>query len=397
MKPRVLVMTTYYHPVLGGVETHTRQLVRHLHHRGFEVQVVTKRIDGQQPARDVVDEVTVHRVRPTGQRRRMGKWTALPFFFSKALRLRSSYDVIVCVDYRGIGMAAVAAGHLLRRRVIAQAGTMGVIAPPRRSSGIQIEGRVMRILKSFPRFVYRRADQFICVARDIEREAHVAGIPHKRVHYLPHGVDLERFRPPQDGERDAIREQLGWPADRTIVLFVGRLSTEKGVMDLLEAWRHMARADALLVLVGPDMPSHPWNAGPEARAYVEEHGLADRVRFEGPAEDTAPYYRGADIFVQPSHFEAFGISAIEAMASGLAVVVSEVGGLRDFLKPGKNGMGHQPRDAASLASALTELFDMPELRPKLGAAAAATVARHFDERVLFDRYAALIEATVRAA
>jgi D-inositol-3-phosphate glycosyltransferase len=245
--------------------------------------------------------------------------------------------------------------------------------------------------------IYRRASAYVCISRDIEREALLAGIPHKRVHYIPHGVDLERFHPARPGERDAIRASLGWPLDRPVVLFVGRLSTEKGVLDLLEAWRVLFGTDALLVLVGPDMPKHPWNAGPAARAFVEEHELGDRVRFEGPTEDAAPFYRAADLFVQPSHFEAFGISAIEAMASGVPVVAARVGGLRDFVKPGRNGLVHEPRDPMSLASALKEALDSEALRTALATAALATVAKHFNERVVLDRYAAIIQATVKAA
>ena len=397
MKPRVLVVTTYYHPVLGGVETHARQLVRHLHGHGFGVQVLTKRISRHQQSRDVVDEVTVHRVAPAGDRHASGKWIALPFFFLRMLRLRSQFDVIVCVDYRGVGVAAILAGRLLRRRVIAQAGTPGVLAPPRRDSGVPPESRLVRLLKAFPRWFYRHANVFVCIARDIEREALVSGLPHKRVHYLPHGVDLTRFRPPRDDERETIRRRLGWPFDKMVVLFVGRLSAEKGVIDLVHAWNSLARTDAVLVLVGPDMPSHPWNAGPEARAFVDAHGLSESVRFEGAAEDTAPFYRAADVFVQPSHFEAFGISAIEAMASGLTVVASRVGGLRDFVKPGRNGLLHEPREAMSLASALREVLDNPPLRATLAAAGLDTVTRYFDERVVLDRYAALIEATVGTA
>jgi D-inositol-3-phosphate glycosyltransferase len=397
MKPRVLVVTTYYHPVLGGVETHARQLVRHLHAHGFGVQVLTKRVGRARPTRDVVDDVTVYRVGPSGDRHATGKWLALPFFFLRMLRLRPTYDVIVCVDYRGVGIACVVAGRLFRRPVIAQAGTPGVLAPPRHDSGVPPESRLVRFLKAFPRWFYRRATVFVCIAHDIEREARVSHIPRKRIHYLPHGVDLARFRPPQGDERDAIRRQLGWPQDLIVVLFVGRLSTEKGVLDLVQAWYSLARTDAVLALVGPDMPSHPWNAGPEARAFVDAHGLGDRVRFEGPAEDTAPFYRAADLFVQPSHFEAFGISAIEAMASGVAVVAARVGGLRDFVHPGQNGLLHEPRDTMSLAGAIEEALDSAPLRAALAAAALETVTREFDERIVLDRYAALIESTAGTA
>ncbi|HEV3141231.1 MAG TPA: glycosyltransferase, partial [Vicinamibacterales bacterium] len=92
MKPRVLVLTTYYHPVVGGVETHARQLVTHLHANGFPVRVVSKRVPAA-PKDDLLDGVTVHRVGPVGERRASGKWIALPAFFSKTLALKDHCDV----------------------------------------------------------------------------------------------------------------------------------------------------------------------------------------------------------------------------------------------------------------------------------------------------------------
>jgi glycosyltransferase involved in cell wall biosynthesis len=391
-RPRVLVVTTYYHPVLGGVETHARQLVQYLAADGFPVQVLTKRVSEAHPARDTVDGVPVHRVRPTGDRRGAGKWIALPSFYFKLQELGDQSDVIVCVDYRGIGIAAVLAGGALDVPVIVQAGTAGVLTgTPDAASGVPAEPAVVRAAKAPIRAIYRRADHFVCIARDIERETLAAGIPRERVHYIPHGVDRERFRPAAGDERARLRDELGWPRDRPVVLFVGRLSTEKGVLDLLEAWRLVAHTDARLVLVGPDMPAHPWDAGPQARAFVAAHGLADRVAFHGASDDPAPLYRAADVFVQPSHFEAFGISVIEAMASGLPVAASAVGGLLDFLRDGDNALLSPPKSPAALASALGRLLGDADLRGRIAAAGARTVAERFDAHRLFEEYGRLIE------
>jgi glycosyltransferase involved in cell wall biosynthesis len=400
MKPtRVLVLTTYYHPILGGVETHARQLVRGLCARGFDVQVVTKRVDRSHPVDDVVDDVPVHRVRPTGDRRGIGKWLALPFFLSKIVALRDACDVIVCIDYRGIGVAAVVAGAVLRRAVTVQAGTAGVLASTDRDassrSGVPPETIIVRLLKAPARSVYRRADHVVCMAHDIEREALAAGFPRERVHYLPHGVDVHRFRPASPEERKAIRTAEGWPLDRPVVLFVGRLSIEKGVMDLLEGWPLLDDARAELVLVGPDMPAHRWDAGALARSFVAAHGLADRVRFHGPSDDPAPLFRAADLFVQPSQFEGFGISVIEAMASGVAVVASEVGGMLDFLVHGDNALLHAPRSPSSIATALRRALCDVSLRVRLADAGLKTVREQFDEERLLDRYAQLVESAAR--
>src|SRR5262249_55796828 len=150
---------------------------------------------------------------------------------------------------------------------------------------------VQRLIRMPARAIYRRADHIVCIGRDLEREALRAGMPGDRVHYIPPGVDLDRFRPAAADERTRLRAQLRWPPDKTIVLFVGRLSLEKGAMDLIQAWCAVARDDALLVMVGPDMPGHPWDVGARGRIYVAERRLSDAVRFEGPTTDTAPFYR----------------------------------------------------------------------------------------------------------
>lgn len=397
MKLRVLVMTTYYHPIIGGVETHARQLVRHLNQRGFSVQVVTKRIHPDDPAEDHVDAIRVRRVGPAGERRASGKWMAIPSFFSQTLALQDHVDAIVCVDYRGIGIAAVLAGRKLGRPVILQAATAGVLASAAEhdASGVPAESALVRLIKAPARAMYRRGDQFVCIGRDIERETLNAGIPRDRVHYLPHGVDLQRFRPATVDEQSQIRKAEGWPSDRPIVLFVGRLSTEKGVLDLLDAWRLLDDGRSWLVLVGPDMPAHPWDAGAKARAFIEEYRLQDRVRLYGPSTDTARLYRAAEVFVQPSHFESFGISVIEAMASGIPVIAAKVGGMRDFLVDGENALLHEPRSPLAIAAALRRALGDAGLRSQLAAAALRTVHQQFDEQALFDRYAALIESGVK--
>lgn len=394
MKPRVLVVSTYYHPVVGGVESHARQLVHHLHANGFGVEVLTKRVSRDVAPREYVDDVPVRRIGPIGQRRGGGKWLMLPGLTSALVAMRARYDVIVCVDYRGIGVPAILVGQRLGKPVIAQGEVAGVLAgaDPASTSGLTPESIAMRLVKAPLRAVYRRADAIVCIGRDLEREAIRAGVPRERVVYLPHGVDLSRFHPPDATERERLRREFGWPFDRPIVLFVGRLSIEKGVMDLVQAWPRVERRNALLILVGPDMVAHPWDAGAPARAFVSANGLTDSVRFVGAAADPAPYYRAADLFVQPSHFEALGNTALEAMASGLPIVSSGVGGLADFCIDGETALVHERRSATSLADTIGRMLGDAALRARLAAAGRALVADRFELNALMGRYAGLIEA-----
>jgi glycosyltransferase involved in cell wall biosynthesis len=393
--PRVLLLTTYYHPVLGGVETNVRRLAAFLARAGFDVRIITKRVYADSPRDERIDDVPVHRLPPVGDRSPAGKWLMLPFAFAALLRRRREYDLICCVDYRGIGVAAIMAGRLLRRPVVVQAGTTGVLscsnwddADARR--GLGPVGLVGRLARRPLRTIYGAASAYLCISREIEEEALTCGVPRARIHYLPHSIDTGEFHPPQDQERARIRSEEGWPADRLNVLFVGRLSREKGVLDLMEAWRLLDRPDAHLVIVGPDMPAHPWDAGPRVRELIAQHGLADRVRVLGPRADVARLLRGADLFVQPSHFEAFGISVIEAMATGLPIVATAVGGMLDYLVDRDNALLAPAQDPAALADRIGEALNGAALRQHLGTRARATVEALFDEAVVFGRTADLL-------
>ena len=401
-RPRVLLLTTYFHPVLGGVETNARRLAAFLQRDGFDVLVVTKRVGRDVPVEDLVDGVPVLRVPPSGERSPAGKWLMLPFAFVALLRLRRRFDLICCIDYRGVGLAAAVAGWLLGRPVVVQAGTTGVLScanwnPALIRCGLSPRSRVAAWLKRPLRALYASATAFLCISREIEREAIACGVPPDRVHYLPHSIDVAEFRPPAPGEREAIRAEEGWPPDRPICLFLGRLSLEKGILDLLEAWQRLDRPQALLVVVGPDMPGHPWDAGVRARDFVTSHATADRVRFTGPRQDTARLLRAGDLFVQPSHFEAFGISVLEALATGLPVVASRVGGMVDYLVHEENALFCPPEQPEGFAVQIRRLLDDPGLRDRLGRAGRLTVERSFNEAVMFGRTAAIFQALIAGA
>jgi glycosyltransferase involved in cell wall biosynthesis len=179
-------------------------------------------------------------------------------------------------------------------------------------------------------------------------------------------------------------------------LFVGRLSREKGLLDLLEAWRLLRPIAALLVVAGPDMTGHAWDAGASGRAFVERHRLGAGVRFIGPLADVAPAIRAADLVVQPSHFEALGLSAIEALACGVPLVASAVGGLLDFVVDGVNGRLCPPHDPAALAACIGPLLADEAERARLAARARGSVVREYDERVVFERMRTLFDRLAEA-
>ena len=138
--------------------------------------------------------------------------------------------------------------------------------------------------------------------------------------------------------------------------------------------------------------------GRRGRAFVERHGLGDRVRFVGALADIAPLLQASDLVVQPSHFEALGLSAIEALACGVPVVASAVGGLLDFVVDGENG-----RLVPAAGSAGAGRLPPPaavrrrRTRARLAARARASVVDEYDEQVVFGRMRELFDRLAGAA
>jgi len=377
MTPRVVILTTYFRPVVGGVESNAERFARFLRAGRFDVRVITKRVTTSLPDKEDLDGVPIERIGPYGERSSAGKWRLLPAAFGWLVRNKAAYDVVCCVDYRAVGVAAIAARALTGRPVLLQAQTPGNLL----DSSLLAQPIIA---------VYRRADAFACISHALEQEAIAAGVPAGRVHLVPNPVDTARFKPASPSQRQALRAALGLTAGSVVCLFVGRLSREKGVMDLMAAWNDARPANAVLLVAGPDMVNHPWDEGPAARAFAQAHHLTGSVRFLGSIADVAPLLQTADIVIQPSHFEALGLSAVEALASGVPVIASGVGGLLDFVTDGDNGLLCPPQDPGALAARIRTLVADEVLRQRLSARARPSVADQYDEQRVFTRFADLL-------
>jgi glycosyltransferase involved in cell wall biosynthesis len=188
----------------------------------------------------------------------------------------------------------------------------------------------------------------------------------------------------------ALRRQLSLPAG-PVVIYTGRLVRYKGLPELLEAWRVIAseRPEACLVLVG-EGGGDQQACERQLRQEVAAHGLTASVRFTGAVDNVEDWLRAADIFVFPTHDEAFGLSLVEAMACGLAVVSTRVGGLADIVRDGENAVAVPPASAARLAEALGVLMYDPAYRQRLGSAAREHARTHHDVDVVCDTYRKLL-------
>lgn len=218
------------------------------------------------------------------------------------------------------------------------------------------------------RWVLRRTDRVTAVSGKLaERAIEFAGLEVPPA-VIYNGVRAVELTPE---ERVRLRERYHLPRDGRVIMFVGRCEQDKGVEELLEAFRALQSvvSDAHLVLVGGG------SAMASLKARARAWDLSPRVHFTGtvPASDVAGLLALAHVFALPSWSEGMPNALLEAMAAGLPCVATPVGGVPEILRPEHNGLLAPVRDRAALRAQLSRLLTEPPLAEQLGRAAAETV------------------------
>ena len=241
------------------------------------------------------------------------------------------------------------------------------------------------------RTAYENADGVVAVSEamrgDVQR---LYGVDANRVRVIHNGIDPDEYRPRHD---PSVLARFGIDPAVPMVLFVGRITRQKGILHLVRAIRHLEPGAQVVLCAGaPDTPE----IGAEMTALVQEARRDARVEIVWlpemlPKEDVIALYTHAAVFVCPSVYEPFGIINLEAMACETPVVASAVGGIPEIVVPGETGVlirleaaggeSPEPRDpegfSRALAAAVNELMAAPERRAAMGRAARARVLAQF--------------------
>lgn len=222
-------------------------------------------------------------------------------------------------------------------------------------------------------------DHFIAVSRALKEQLVSGGLPEEKVTVIYNGIVPEEFRPP--AEPGAARAKLGFGPEVPLVGMVARLHAVKGHRYFLEAARKLLlqRPGARFVVVGD---------GP-CRAVLEELagrlGIAGQVVFTGFVEDVRPLMADLDVLVISSLWEGFGLTAVEAMALGVPVVATRVGGLPEVVRHGETGLLVPPADPEALAKGIAWMLDNPGAAREMAGKGGEVVRKMFTAAVMARR------------
>jgi len=376
-KRRLLVVSHGFPPYYGGAEHAAGHLAAAAVSSGrWEVDVLTSDIGGRLPARERWRGVNVVRVPARKKKWANHNVVELHSFLRSASRnmeIRRPDWILAHFTLPGGEVARRWAGRFGVPYAVVLHGADVPDSQKRRF------GAVYPLIKPLVRRVWRQAARVIAVSDGL-RELALRTWPEGRIEVVPNGVDIERFRP---AEMPTVRD-----GGTLVVVAVARLVEIKGLQHLIAALARIPadmRSQIRLRLCG----TGPYEG--ELRRQVREAGLDEQVEFAGLiAYDEIPrQLRQSDVFVLPSLQEGLPLSLLEAMASGLPVVATAVGGIPGVVKDGVNGLLVPAAAPAALRDALVRLLANPALRQRLGTAARRD-SLDWSWAAVWERYEALL-------
>jgi glycosyltransferase involved in cell wall biosynthesis len=407
---RVFLVTNRFEPSRGGIERQSRLLAQAFRKRGIGVTVLTDRFTMRLPAFEDIDGIPVrrvwslwtlrrpfegiikalligkseggtggsvdgnapsHRYREQPLKRRLLRFFSykLPMYslcmsvFVALVRRRNEYDIIQVFQTNLLAFAAVLAGRIAGKPVVARDAVSGgmdelteFLFPKTTSSTIA------------------GSCTFIALSRHIEKDLVNRGIPALRIVRIPNSVELRAMSPPSN-------------ASITSVLFVGNVSgdfRQKGLDILLKAWKRVIRevpGSHLTIIGGGDFSTF--------RSLAETDQIGGTIQFAGLQENAGEWYKRCGIFVLPSRYEGMSNALLEAMSYGKPCVATNISGSDDLIQDGENGLKVASENPEELARAIISLMKNPKKAQELGKNARATIEKHHTPDTIAERYAAV--------
>ena len=390
---RILQVSDFFLPSLGGVERVLLELGRRLRKRGHVVHVLTFRWQPHWPYREVVEELPVTRY-PIG--RSVFIYPTAIAGGRRAFRQlwgQADYDLL------HFHLTLSALGPLLAKESNPVPKLFTFYGPWAEEMAVELRGKPLpcglrqlyrgyvwglcQMLRMMQRWVLQCCDATVVLSQYSRQQATaLLGQENPEPQLIPGGVDIERFRPAED--KRTVRQRLGLPVDRFLLLTVRRLVPRMGLENLVRAFAVLRRQDdAWHLIIGGQ-----GRLMEALRAQVQEFGLEGQVTFTGfiPEDDLPAYYQAADLFVVPTvALEGFGLITLEALASGLPVVGTPVGSTKEILARFDARFLAWGTQASDLAEKIVEARHILQ-QEDIGSRARSFAVTYYNWDSIVDRY-----------
>ncbi|PIN86721.1 hypothetical protein COV19_03225 [Candidatus Woesearchaeota archaeon CG10_big_fil_rev_8_21_14_0_10_44_13] len=352
---KLLIASDCFLPRWDGVARFLAELIPKIKD-DYKITVVAPDFDG---SRIRIQGIEIVRV-PTYSFR-WGDFPPAKFSHRTIKRLVKENDIIFCQSIGPVGMLAILAGKKFRKPVISFIHSIEWELVPKSASKVMFVVRYE--VKKIAKWLYNKATLLLLPSEDTADVLREAGIK-TTMHVIHLGVDTKRFSPPES--KDAAKKKIGIGHESLVIGYTGRIGREKDLKTLYKAFRSLKEKygnmkDIKLLIVGKGL------------GLKDIFDSLDDVVHVPVSNSIQDYLRAMDIFVLPSLTETSSLATMEAMASGLPVVTTGVGYLKEYIKDGKNGYIFPKKDHRKLAEKIDKLIVNPDLRKAIGSMARKTI------------------------
>lgn len=362
------------HPIIGGVQRATENLCHSLANCGVEVVMLTRRFPGLSDT-DESSNIPIFRLGLPVE----GKLGALTFALHAMWKLSLEMRDFQIVHVQNIDtplLTGILCKIFLARRLVTTIHGEQKILSRQRSVWGKLRLRLM----------YAYTDDFTALTDEIYTQLIEAGIAIEKVHKIPNGIDTAKFHPPTLLEKRTARRQLDLEDSQIVVLYLGRLVRLKRVDLLLLAWSRLDGDLPRTLLIVGDGPEYESLA-----SLANDLRQTTTIRFEGPADDVLSYFHAADAFVLPSQQEGLSVALLEAMASGLPALVTQLPANREVINHGVSGLKIPVDDLDELTEKLQSLIDSSLLREQIGQSACGIIKTTYSQETIAAEHRALYD------
>lgn len=374
---KILIFSTAYLPFIGGAEIAVKELTDRL--AGFDFDLITARLQRKLVKQERIGRVMVYRI---GFGSKFDKFLLPILGLWRALRLdhRQQYGIIFSLLASQASIAAAFFKIIRREKKLVldlQEGDEEEYLA-RYVFGSKLLYNIL--IRPWHLLVFRKADLVIAISGYLKNRALANGVK-CQVEVVPNGVDLVKYRlqntnyPFRQGEAEAgeLRKKLGISDNERVIITVSRLVKKNGVGDLIEAMRYLPANVKLLIIGEGELAAN-------YELQIINFKLESRVKMFGTIKNELipRYLARADVFVRPSLSEGQGISFLEAMAAGVPVIGTRVGGIVDFLRDGETGLFCEINNPESIAEKIKIYLDNKALTDKIKINARELVIKNYD-------------------
>ena len=371
----VLMVTGVYYPEISGAVLQCRLLINLLKNN-IDFRILSGSSLGFIYNENNVDNVPITRI-AINTKSRFSQLESAFHIVQYFLVNRRYFDIVHFHGFSKKSILIVALCLFFRKKIVIKLTSYGEDDP------VSIKSR-----SSLAWFFFTKADSFISVSPAFKKSYETAGLPPNKYWFIPNGVDVERFKPSASGERGSLRIELGFGLDEVILIFIGHFSQEKQPHVLYDAWLELLKkgVKSRIIFIGSTSASN----------YEVDVDLVEKIKKDATGSTYAPfvtfierthqiekYLRLSDIFVLPTLREGLPNVLLEAMATGIPAIITNLPGVTDWIvEDGKTGVLLSPPSKDKLVQELEYLILDRSRRQEMGRAARVFIENNFSANTM---------------